>query len=293
MHATPPVRLPFSQWNLLSAHLNWIGEWGIKTKDYHQSFKKTSHYGAIWIQKGHVEFRSGAQTITAGAGEWLFHQPISFPCSFTYSTDCHRLTLGFTMNWQGEGKLLSMNRSKLWKTGPLPELEEKSHQLHQSVLQYLKGEGGWWIQKYHADMETYLSLHHQFTEWLLIWTREMNQNHHGWIYSKNMDDRVARAITYMESSTPDTPVRVDDMARSLGVCPRQLTRLFQQQYGMAPKTYWMKHKLQLAVRELQSTRDEIKGIATRFGYNRIWFTAWIKKETGKTPSELRSRRTED
>jgi hypothetical protein len=70
MHKPLPVRIPFPQWSLLSSHLNWIGEWD-DPDDNILSIKKNPHYGAIWIQKGHVELRSRAQTIEAEAGECL------------------------------------------------------------------------------------------------------------------------------------------------------------------------------------------------------------------------------
>lgn len=138
-----------------------------------------------------------------------------------------------------------------------------------------------------VDMVQYLSLQHMFDKWFVIWLEDMDRQNRGWGRVSDIDSKLAYVTQYLESAPFSQPVSVEEMACSLNMSKSHLTHLFHQKYGMPPKAYRMSFKLHQAVRELQTTRDAIKQVANRFGYNSTWFGAWLKKKTGKTPSEIR------
>ncbi len=116
---------------------------------------------------------------------------------------------------------------------------------------------------------------------------ELREAGKDWHYVKEVDERILNAVTYLETVSFEKPVNVVEMANSQGIHVRHLSRLFHREYGQGPKAYQTQHKLKKAIRELKTTQDKIKEIATRFGYSPPAFSFWLKKKTGKTPTQIR------
>lgn len=82
-----------------------------------------------------------------------------------------------------------------------------------------------------------------------------------------------------------------DLANLLNVCPRHLDRILHKRYGMSYREKLKITRLNTALDLLQTSEKSITEISDLLGYESLSsFTNFMKKETGKTPSELRSGR---
>ncbi len=122
------------------------------------------------------------------------------------------------------------------------------------------------------------------------WVKALRNKGMDWFYVQNMDERVASAVRHMTMLPTDGTLSIHQLARDLNISEKHLTMLFLDEFGMAPKEYWMKLRLRVALDELRNRVESTEKVAARFGYSRQWFHSWIKRETGKTPAEIRAER---
>ncbi len=278
-----PIELPYHEWSLLHSHLDWI-DYGPRKK--HSASYPVIHHLAFFAGKGEISGHVGRHHMVAANGEWLFVRPSKM---FTFQVTkplSQFIQIGFTVNWTGGGKLLTP-RDLIWKTSPLPKLEEKIRNLLNG-LKERKIQRNTSMALSQVDAPTYFWIRHLFDDWFSTWVEEMAARGKGWTLAKNIDERILAATKYLEEHPLDQQVDVSDAAQRLGLSLRHLTLLFQKQYGMPPKAYRMKIKLESALLQLRTTQDGVKEIATRLGYTPTWFGLWIKRETGMTPLEIRN-----
>jgi AraC-like DNA-binding protein len=276
-------QLPHHQWSRLHVSFDWI-EW----KRYPESEKvlrQDSHLSANWVIKGKLRQQVGTHTVEASTGEWTFRQPGRVRAYVAANTEI--IHIGFSIRWSGEGKLQLSSAQPLWKCDPLPELEKKTLVLLNAVRDTMGSLIGHKMMGNQVRLDMHFLYHQLFYDWLRTWQMEMDQRGLGIYHIRDLDDKVANTMRYLEELPMNESFRVSDIASNLGVSTRHLTHLFHQVHGMGPKAWRMKLKLQNAIRELQTTGDNVKQIAARFGYSPVWFNIWIKRETNKTPLQWR------
>ena len=84
---------------------------------------------------------------------------------------------------------------------------------------------------------------------------------------------------------------VDDLATSLNVSTRHLNRLFHDELGATPKSFFKSHRLQLAKRLIVDTRLAMTDISAAAGYRSLRrFNDEIRRVFKSTPSSLRRER---
>lgn len=85
-------------------------------------------------------------------------------------------------------------------------------------------------------------------------------------------------------------IKLRDVARSFGIHPNYLTRVFHEKYGTSPKQYLMDLKLKKARRLLTTTDLPIVVIASSLGFeDQLAFSRTFKKELNVSPSEYRKQ----
>lgn len=84
--------------------------------------------------------------------------------------------------------------------------------------------------------------------------------------------------------------KLKDMALHLKYSVKYLHREFLKEFKMTPKEYREKIRLQAMKQLITESKESLGEIAKRFKMkNQSHLTAYIKRETGKTPSELRTK----
>lgn len=87
-------------------------------------------------------------------------------------------------------------------------------------------------------------------------------------------------------------IKLRDVAKTYGIHPNYLTRVFHEKYGSSPKQYLMDLKLKKACRLLITTELNISVIASSLGFDdQLSFSKYFKKEFAVSPSEYRKQRT--
>ena len=83
----------------------------------------------------------------------------------------------------------------------------------------------------------------------------------------------------------------EQMAEDLYVSPRQLQRIIRKNYGMSYRQKLAETRLQIAIDLLHNSDMSINQISEILGYScSANFSAFLKRETGKTPSQVRKER---
>jgi AraC-like DNA-binding protein len=90
-------------------------------------------------------------------------------------------------------------------------------------------------------------------------------------------------------STLHGKLRIEDLARQMGLSTEHFIRRFKSRFGLSPKAYHMRARLQEAARSLRGGGQSIKTLAYNLGFSDPRsFARRFKHCLGVTPSDLRS-----
>ena len=85
-------------------------------------------------------------------------------------------------------------------------------------------------------------------------------------------------------------IKLRDVAKSFGIHPNYLTRIFHEKYGISPKQYLISLKLKKARRLLTTTELPVSVISSSLGFDdQLAFSKIFKKEFAVSPSEYRKQ----
>ena len=103
---------------------------------------------------------------------------------------------------------------------------------------------------------------------------------------------MSRARAYIESHLGGT-VRMNDLCEQVGVSPRTVERVFQQEFQMTPSAYVRVRRLNAVKREivgLGEAAKSITAIAMHHGFGHLGrFSTAYRKHFGHSPSEAKKR----
>lgn len=120
------------------------------------------------------------------------------------------------------------------------------------------------------------------------------QQHH----LKSLDDEtqavhgtnrhVSRAIGLMRHHLSEK-ISVAELVSKLGLCRRQLDRLFQTEFGCTVSDYWVTMRLTHARWRLQNSTHNLSHIADEVGFSDVsYFCKVFKRHVGMTPNQYRT-----
>jgi AraC-like DNA-binding protein len=95
-------------------------------------------------------------------------------------------------------------------------------------------------------------------------------------------------------STLHGKLKIEELARQMGLSTEHFIRRFKSRFGLSPKSYHMRARLQEAARSLRAGGKSIKEVAYNLGFSDPKsFARRFKHFLGVTPSELRSSTSSD
>ena len=103
------------------------------------------------------------------------------------------------------------------------------------------------------------------------------------------EDAIAKVIGMMDAHYPD-PLKVEELARSVGLERTYFSSLFKEKTGYSPYRYLTMLRIQKACLLLQETELSISQVAESVGLDSRNFARLFKKETGKTPLSFKKRK---
>ena len=100
------------------------------------------------------------------------------------------------------------------------------------------------------------------------------------------------AARLLEREAARADFSVDELTGAFSCSGAQLRRLFRQEYGLSPKQYLTRVRMDNARALLQAGLFSVKQVAQRCGYsNEKTFATAFKACTGLTPSQYAAGRT--
>lgn len=102
--------------------------------------------------------------------------------------------------------------------------------------------------------------------------------------------RLAKAAAYYIEQDFLAEHSLADLGKKLGVTDRQVRRVFQEEFGVAPVEFWQTQRLLLAKQLLTDSRMPVISVAMASGFQSVRrFNALLKQRYRLTPSELRKQ----
>lgn len=101
---------------------------------------------------------------------------------------------------------------------------------------------------------------------------------------------VADEVKFYLDTNYSEKIVIRDVAKSYGVHPNYLSRIFSEKYGVSPKRYLIGLKLKKACRLLMTTELPVSVIASSLGFeDQLAFSKLFKKEYSMPPTEYRKK----
>lgn len=108
-------------------------------------------------------------------------------------------------------------------------------------------------------------------------------------FLNQMPRKVQQAIGIMQRHI-ENPLPLPDIARRVGLSPRQLERLVLRHAGQSPLRLYMQLRVERARELLIYSDRSVIDVAVQAGFSSTsHFTAWYKRIYGAKPSDMRSR----
>ena len=103
-------------------------------------------------------------------------------------------------------------------------------------------------------------------------------------------ERFSPTLAHIEKNL-DQELFVSDLAEIVHLHPTYYSNLFTKQFGLSPKHYILKKRIEKAQELLWHTDESLKRIAGQIGYeDESYFSRIFRKYTGLTPGQFRKRR---
>ncbi len=263
----------------------------IHQKGYQKARHHTDCYIAYWVEKGGLRLHSKGQVSEAAEGEWLFQRPClpDQRYGFQWVPFSTGFEVAFQLRWDGPGHLLLPSGKIFWKSSALPALNEQTLQLFEYARTLFPIVGH--LSRFDpVTMAEHLKLQQEFHLWFMTLIKEWDKMGNGINHVVNIDENIALAERLLRTHPWNQPFSIQTLARESGYSTKHFSMLFHQYYGDTPLAYRMRLKLDQVIETLRTTDQSIRAIAHQFGLTQTRLGIWLKRETGKTPSEIRGGR---
>ena len=99
--------------------------------------------------------------------------------------------------------------------------------------------------------------------------------------------QLDRAVNWLREHYRES-ISISELAKHAGMSVRQFNRRFQEAFGVSPRTFLIKTRVQAACDELRRRDTQISEIAVELGfYDQSSFTGHFRKHMGVTPLQYR------
>jgi AraC-like DNA-binding protein len=282
----PAGTMRFIDWSSLQFHLIWIYEGPVFA--HARTGRYTSNEVSCWLlRKGRVELTTGRTKVVARPGEWAF---VAAPTrTQAFSNDAEILSVHFHLAWPGDEPLLPRTRNEVFPAERFPELERSALRLLQLVRRY--------IPKLDANLhfapcslDVYLRAQDLLPDWLHAYIGAMLALGYTPQRLSGLDERALQLVIALDRHPLIERFDEAAFARSVGLSPQHLVGLFLKDYGVTPRRYLERRRLEAARHALAHTSASVKSIGFSLGFRyESHFCAWFRQTEKCTPSAYRER----
>lgn len=274
--------LTFEDWSFLHARLLWCYEGEVDAPN-RRLFSRRNQLSAWWIQSGSVTVKRGRDTWIARAGEWIFCGP--HPMHQDFSPDARILSINFKLEWPSGDSLV--DQILIVPAGAHPALGKAARALVRFITRRFPRIGTA-LQPQPVELTAFFETQQLFAGWVRIYLKTLLAAGVVPARMSGLDPRVLDALRQLDRHDWRTPFREKNLALGTGIGAGHLDRLFVQQLGLTPRAYLQKRRLESATATLAGSTVPAKKIAYDLGFSSAsHFTHWLRRATGKSPSEVR------
>lgn len=283
------VQFSLHEWACLRTELIWIYDQAVAPESLHRVCQRSRGFFAWYLHGGNLRFRHEGRMRQIGPGAWFF-LPAGTAEHF-FSKDARLLSIQFLCQWPSGENFLSTGSGIVLDGWSYPALERSATRLERLVRRHFPEKN---LVKFHsnrpADGPTFLRFQSYFIQWLEVWMHALLQNGAKWTRLRSGDDRPLHAVRLLNEAPIDGDYPRLHLRQETRLSEVHLNRLFLREFGLSPREYWNKRKLEFACRCLETSLMSVKEIAYRAGFKSdANFAVWFRGRTGYRPSQYRQR----
>lgn len=271
---------------MLRIHLIWIYRGA--PSYFHFSLPEQATSIAWRIERGSVRIRcEKSPSVRAQAGTWLL--PAHDKIQHDFSDDAVITSIRFKAHWPDNVPLYDDKRSVMFKIGRFPRFESATQQLQRLVTRSTHGRGRQVrLLQEPLGFVPYLRFNRGMLRWMEAYADVMSRLAVPPGVTAKHDPRVAQARQSIEDMPMERRLDERDLARSVGLSPSQLNRLFVASVGLTARAFAEKRRIDFAREKLLTSTMPVKEIAYRLGFHHSsHFSAWCRKKLDVYPSQYR------
>lgn len=104
------------------------------------------------------------------------------------------------------------------------------------------------------------------------------------------EDKIGAAVDYIHEKYTSENISVEHLAKLCNISSAYLRKMFHQRFSQSPQAYINKLKIQYATELLKSGYYSVYEVSDMCKFQNIhYFSSFIKKETGFTPSQIKKQ----
>jgi len=238
------------------------------------------------LLEGEVLLRKGAGEALARRGDWIVCHPGERYQQF--SDSARLLSLHFQLDcptaaakWTGNPVVIFQDNSKL---------EHSLRRLRNTtVLKKLSTQGRLNPEGESASLDAVLELKEHVTAFFRLLVGLLKSSGMQYEASSIHDARVRESRRQLAISDFFQGFSRQNLAKSVGVGPSQLDRLWIKELGETPRHYWNWRRLEMACRLLLETKL-VKEVAYETGFKHLsQFSLWFHANMNESPQEFQRR----
>jgi AraC-like DNA-binding protein len=282
------VHLSLGEWSALQIRLHWIYEGMVS--DYGRDLHAVGapSFSAWLILAGRAEARGAGRVLTARAGDWLL--PMLPPRRQRFSHDARILSVSFRLAWPSGELLFPRRFGFVFPSKKYPRLERAGRRLLRAARRHIPRRVEEFVS-HPATLASYLRLQQHLPAWVEAFVSVVQALGCAPSRLGPTDERLLRAMHELDSLPMAAPGPRRVAAEAAGLSPSQLDRLFVAHFGLTPRAYLDRRKIEAACSALESSRTSIKEIGYRLGFKQpTHFTAWFRQHQGEAPRVYRATR---
>jgi AraC-like DNA-binding protein len=221
--------------------------------------------------QGHISVKYKDVNLTSGPGRTLYVPP--------------DIEHSFSSSAEGTGeRIVLLIDDNVWTKGTDKTYAATSfpiHSLAKEILYYLM------VRKEVPGIKHFISA---LIEALIEGIEAQNQSQNDLQIQENLkaivDPRIKKSLEAIENRQ----FNIAEISETIGMSPRNFSRLFTEAVGIAPKEFVIHRKIDMAKNLLVKTNQTVTDISLEVGYQSLSkFITLFKKHTGQIPSDFRAQ----
>lgn len=287
MDAVPELAL--HEWSALRSELVWVYDQPVAAAALIQNNNRRTGHWAWFLRSGSLLFQHASGSYRVRPGQW-FLVP-SGGARHEFSPGSRLLSLHFLHQWPSGEPFIRNEKGLAFAGSKIPELERRATRLARLAARHFPSASNYKLQSGQvADGRIFLRLQTYFHAWLESWLDANLRNGISWSRLRSGDDRLLETVRSLNRAPLDQPFPRGEILRASRLGEVHLTRLFLGEFGLSPRKYWDRRRLEFAKHCLESSLMPVKEIAARLGFRSdSHFVVWFRRLTSQRPGAFREK----